>query len=82
MADRIDLKVYEPGSPMEGLSSLKFSEIEEIARFLVYGKHIQDWINGEYHGDAVGEIGSKKCMKCHDNDLIKKIEIPRCSKCH
>jgi len=82
LAKEIDFKIYSQASPMASLDFLKPSELDKIARFLIYGSHIEDWVLDEYHGDVVEEQGSETCMKCHDNDKIIKVEIPSCSKCH
>ena len=67
-------------SYVHGVTSfLSFSEIKKIARFLLYGSHIEGWVSEEFHGKIVEETGSDTCMKCHDNDRIKNIEIPSSS---
>lgn len=82
LAERIDYQIYSPMTGMSHLDFLSFSEIKKIARFLVYGSHIEGWVSEEFHGEIVEETGSDTCMKCHDNDRIKNIEIPSCSECH
>jgi len=78
----IDYMIYSPGSAMAVLSILTTGELEKISKFLIYGTHIEGWVLEEYHGEVVEEQGSDTCLKCHDNDRIKKVEIPSCSECH
>ena len=82
LAEEIDFKIYAPSSAMGQLSFLKNSDLEKIARFMIYGRHIKGWVLEEYHGEVVEEQDSDSCMKCHDNDKIKKVEIPSCNECH
>jgi hypothetical protein len=82
LTERIDTKIYEQGSPMTGLDSFKYSEIKKIAWFLIYGRHIEGWVDQEYHGEFVEEQSGDSCIKCHDNNRIRKVEISSCSDCH
>ena len=82
LAEDIDFMIFSQASPMAHLDFLNTSELEKIARFLIYGSHIENWVLDEFHGNVIEEQGSDTCMKCHDNDKIKKVEIPGCSKCH
>lgn len=78
----IDYMIFSQASPMAHLDFLKPGELEKVARFLIYGTHIEGWLLKEYHGEVVEEQGCDSCMKCHDNDRIKKVAIPSCSECH
>ena len=82
LAERIDYNIYFPMTGMSHLDFLTFSESKEIARFLVYGSHIKGWLSQGFHGEIVEEKGMNTCMECHDNDKVKKVEIPSCSECH
>jgi len=82
LAEDIDFMIYTPSSPMAHLDFLNPSDLEKIARFLIYGSNIENWVLDEFHGDVSKEQGSDTCMKCHDNDKIKKVEIPSCTECH
>ena len=82
LAERIDYNIYSPMTGMSHLDFLTFSESEEIARFLIYGSHVKGWLSQGFHGEIVEEKGSDTCMKCHDNDRIRNIEVPGCSDCH
>ncbi len=82
LAERIDYNIYSPMTGMSHLDFLTFSESMEIARFLVYGTHVKGWLSQGFHGEIVEEMGSGTCMECHENDRIKRVEIPGCSECH
>lgn len=82
LAEDIDFKIFSQASPMAHLDFLNPSELEKIARFLIYGGHMEDWVFGDYHGKVVEVQGIDSCMKCHDNDKIIEIDIPSCSDCH
>lgn len=82
LAERIDYNIYSPMTGMSHLDFLTFSESKEIARFLVYGSHVKGWLSQGLHGEIVEERGNNTCLGCHENDRIKRIEIPSCSECH
>ncbi len=82
LAEEIDYMIYAPSSAMSRLSFLKNSDLHKIARFLIYGSHIDGWVSEEYHGEVVEKQGSATCLKCHDNDRVSDIDVPSCSKCH
>jgi len=82
LAEDINFMIYSQASPMAHLDFFKLSELDKIARFLTYGSHIEGWVDNEFHGKVVEEQSSDTCFKCHDNDKIKKVDIPSYSECH
>ena len=53
LAEEIDFKIYSQASPMAHLDYLNPQELKKIARFLIYGSHIENWVLDEFHEDVI-----------------------------
>lgn len=82
LAERIEYYIYSPVGGMYELNFLTFNEVSEIARFLIYGSHVEGWLSMGIHGGIVEERGSDTCMKCHNDSTLKEVEISSCINCH
>lgn len=82
LVQAIEFNIYRPESAMNFLYYLKAGDIDEIARFLVYGSHGEKWMSGGLHGKTATSAGTDLCIKCHGNSQFYKKPPVSCSRCH
>lgn len=78
----IEYNIYDPESGMNELNYLKSSEIEKIARFLIFGSHGKKWDTEIPHGKSALDFGTDSCLKCHDNGNLYSEPPVSCNACH
>lgn len=81
LIEDIEYAMFNPQSGMDILGSMKFDELDRIARFLTFGSHGEEWMRGE-HGRQTELYGSGDCLKCHDNTRLYNEPPVSCNQCH